>query len=539
MDSPDLPNLPTLGTRHWPLIASLAFFWLTMLVMLVLSLNLTSGRLIYPLDDTYIEMAMAKNSVLHGVWGVTRYEFSGSSSSPFWTLLITVAYYLFGVNEVAPFVLSVLSGTVAVMVVYSVLKKHISSRPVIFAACVLGILLAPLPPVAFTGMEHALHAALTLGLVWLAARVLSSPGRLRLRDALLLAALTTFLTAIRYEGLFLALVLCVLLLLNRRVIATAVVGASALFVPVAYGIWSVSAGWYFLPNSVLLKGSLPGLSAKGIIQTLFGYNAWANAGKSPHLLLLLIVASFLLVVRAWRKSTRSTTSYALVIFIGTALLHLNFALAGWFYRYDAYLVMTGLTAIAVAAWELRLALRINTLASPRRAAATLFLVLVFSPIAIRAARSLYNTPQATRNIYEQQYQMGLFLDKYYRGTVVAANDIGAISFLADTRLLDLIGLASRQLARLELHNHYSEEQAIGFVKQEGVRIAVVYRDWFSSPDWVEVGQWRIKDNVACARDNVSIYAVDSSATAELVRNLRAFASDLPADVEQSGLYTQP
>jgi hypothetical protein len=44
--------------------------------------------------------------------------------------------------------------------------------------------------------------------------------------------------------------------------------------------------------------------------------------------------------------------------------------------------------------------------------------------------------------------------------------------------------------------------------------------------------------VACGRDNVSIYSVDSSATAELIRNLAAFAPELPADVEQSGLYTQ-
>jgi hypothetical protein len=533
-----MQNAPTFGARHWPLIGSLAIFWLTMAAMLVLSLHLTSGRLIYPLDDTYIQMATAKNSVLHNTWGVTRFGFSGSSSSPLWTLLIAGTYLLFGVNEVTPFMLSLLFGTVALVVAYSILNKHITSRRWVFAACMLGVFLTPLPPVAFTGMEHALHAALTMGLVWLAARVLGTPGRLRLRDAVLLALLAALLAAVRYEGLFLAFVLCVLFLLNRRIVATVVIGAAALVAPVVYGIWSVSTGWFFLPNSVLLKGSMPSLSARGVVQTFFGYNAWANAGKSPHLLLLLIVASFLLAYETWKKSAWSARSYALAIFIGTSLLHLNFALAGWFYRYDAYLVLTGLTAIAAVAWEVRPGLRFNPLASPRRAAAAMFLVLIFSPLGIRAARFLFTTPQASKNIYEQQYQMGRFLGRFYHDKPVAVNDIGAVSFLADTKLQDLVGLASRECARLRLRKDYSDEMVLSLAKQECVQVAMVYRDWFSSPAWTEVGQWRIEGNVTCGRDNVSICAVDSSATAELVRNLRAFASSLPADVEQSGLYTQ-
>ena len=506
--------------------------------MLVLSLRLTSGHLIYPLDDTYIQMTMAKNSVLHDTWGVTRHGFSGSSSSPLWTLLIAGTYLLFGVNEVTPFVLSLLFGTVAVIVTYSVLSRHVSSQRWVLAGTLLSMFLTPLPPVAFLGMEHALHAALSLGLVWLAARTLGSAERLRPRDTMLLALLTVLLTAARYEGLFLALVVCVLFLLNRRFAPALVVGTAAVVPPAAYGLWSLSKGSLFLPNSVLLKGSVPGLSVEGIVQTLFGYNAWTNAGKSPHLLLLVIVAVSLAMLRRLRESGWSTSTYALTLFVGTAVLHLSFAQAGWFYRYDAYLVLIALTAVTAAAWELRPAFRINLLASPRRVAVVLFLALIFSPLVLRAARFLCTLPQATKNIYEQQYQMGRFLRRFYRDRSVAVNDIGAVSFLADVKLFDIWGLANLELTRLKLHNQYSDELALSRAKQESVQIAMVYPEWFSSPAWIEVGQWRIRGNVTCAHADVSICAVDSSATTELVRNLIAFAPDLPADVEQSGRYTR-
>jgi hypothetical protein len=524
--------------RHWPLAATLTIFGATMAAYLVLSLRLTRGHLTYPLDDAYIQMAMAKNFVLHNTWGVTSHGFSSSSSSALWTLLIAGIYSLFGVNEVAPFILSLLFGTVTVIVMWSVLNRHIASRRWVLAGCLLGVFLAPLPPLAFLGMEHALHAAVSLVLVWFVAGILSTNRRLSLRDAALLALLSVLVSAVRYEGLFLAFVICVLLILSRRAAAAMVVAAAAAIPPVAYGLWSVSKGGLFLPNSVLLKGSLPGLGVRGIVQTLFGYRGWTNAGKSPHLLLLLIVAAFLVVLRTWRKSSRGTSTYALTLFIGATILHLNFAQAGWLYRYDAYLVLVGLTAIIVAAWELQPELPTRLTASPRLVAAVLLLVLAASPIAVRAARFLVTLPQATKNIYEQQYQMGRFFGKFYAGRPVAVNDIGAVSYLADVRLVDLWGLADQELARLKLHNRYTDEQAIARAGQERALVAIVYHQWFSSPSWSEVGQWRIRGNVTCAHAEVSICAAVPSATAELIRNLAAFAPDLPADVEQSGPYTR-
>src|SRR5580698_6664019 len=65
----------------------------------------------YPLDDTYIYMAMARNIVEHGIWGVTKYGFSGTSSAHLWVIILSSVFRIFGVAEIAPFILNLVFGT--------------------------------------------------------------------------------------------------------------------------------------------------------------------------------------------------------------------------------------------------------------------------------------------------------------------------------------------------------------------------------------------------------------------------------------------
>src|SRR4051794_21459878 len=73
----------------------------------------THGQFIYTLDDTYISMAMAKNMAQYGVMGLTRYEFSASSSCPLWILLISAVYGVTGVTWWAPLALGFVAGLAA------------------------------------------------------------------------------------------------------------------------------------------------------------------------------------------------------------------------------------------------------------------------------------------------------------------------------------------------------------------------------------------------------------------------------------------
>ena len=79
--------------EHLPLLISVVVLWAIVGISLTLSIRENQGHIIYALDDTYIHMAMAKNFSQHGVWGMTKYGFTSSSSSPLWTLLLSLCYF--------------------------------------------------------------------------------------------------------------------------------------------------------------------------------------------------------------------------------------------------------------------------------------------------------------------------------------------------------------------------------------------------------------------------------------------------------------
>src|ERR1700736_3790681 len=51
-------------------------------------LFLNHGRFAYLLDDAYIHLAMARDLVVHGTWGIAPGVYESASSSPLWTLAL-------------------------------------------------------------------------------------------------------------------------------------------------------------------------------------------------------------------------------------------------------------------------------------------------------------------------------------------------------------------------------------------------------------------------------------------------------------------
>jgi hypothetical protein len=261
---------------------------------------------------------------------------------------------------------------------------------------------------------------------------------------------------------------------------------------------------------------------------------WGALVRAPHVLALVMLAAITLLARWRAPSSREGT--LLIVFIGTALLHLQYARTGWFYRYEAYLVALGIVASAFALDGLGDRVRPRWL--PAALASAVALVC-----AVRGIRAHVETPGAAGNIYEQQIQMGRFLARYYPGESVAANDIGAIDWRADLRVLDLWGLASREVAEAKLTGRYTTSRIAELARSRGVRVAVIYERWLDAaggvpPEWSRAGRWRVASNVVLGDRTVAFYAVDPAEAGPLAEHLRAFAPELPPGVAQLGPYTR-
>jgi hypothetical protein len=522
--------------RRGPAAAALLVLLAAVALLLRAALAHTGGRLVYALDDAYIHMAVARSLADHGVWGVTRYAFTSSTSSLAWPLLLAAADLVVGVRESTPLVLNLVFAAAAILLADRLLcgprpaDGLVRGAPAsVRAAALVGlVLLTPLPTLVLAGMEHTLQVAAVL---WLLDRVRAADEEGADRSWRTLGSLavaSALATAARYESLFLIAPATVVLALDRRRRAALVTAVAGLAPPAAYGLVAVAHGWPALPNSLLLKrATFEGTGLSGLADRLGGHALRALV-EAPHLLVLLaavLAASALLpaprAVRRWD-----------VIFAVAALLHLQLAAVGWLFRYEAYLVAMGVVLVARHVTDgMRAAGRTRPLAA--RVALALAALVASAPLLTRAVEALKQAPGAVKNIYEQQYQMGLFLRGLPPGSTVMANDIGAISYLADVRLVDLYGLATPETARARRAGRIDRALLARLAAETAPSAIVIYRSWFADAvpgEWVEVGTWKVPEKVVVADRTVSFLATSPAAAPRLARALAAFQPQLPPSV---------
>lgn len=550
--------------QYGPLIISVLLLWVTLILILNDSLSKTQGHPVYALDDAYIHISMAKNFSQHGTWGVTSHEFSSTSSSLLWTLLLSALYFIFGVNETIPLLMNFFFATLLLAFIFYILREYRFPPWIQTLIPMAFIFFIPLSYLVFGGLEHILQIIIDLAYVSIAAHVITgetpakknSPESTR-NTFFLLAPLAFLVSMVRYEGLFILFAVSLLLVARKKWFIFFINAGAGILPIVIYGMISFSKGWYFLPNSVLLKGTRPDFTN---LEKILGflYAGLRQVIYNIHLLVLLIVilAFVWAFIKKYNRLWLLPNAMAL-IFIITLSCQAFFSESGYYLnrypwiRYDGYLVALGMLTISIAAgyWHSRQEPQKVTGKAGKKIIGEkiiegLLVFVLILPLAERGIRIDLKIIQAMSNIHGQQYQVGLFLKKYYANQPVAINDIGAICFMADVRCLDVWGLANKDISDLLLNKTYTTENLTRITQLSGAHIAVVYDQFFRlvginsdlPKTWVKVAQWRIPNNVVCVRDTVTFYAADQSETPRLTENLREFMSQLPPEVIQTGVF---
>lgn len=534
--------------KWWPLGISL-FALLVITTYLILSvLNNNNGHFVYTQDDTYIHMGIAKNLSQNGSWGISPNSFSSCSSSLFWTSLIALIYYFTGLSELIPLLIGIICSISIVLFVGVLFNKEGIKPAISLFALLMLIYFIDLPYNIIMGLEHVLHALVNILFIYYGAEVLTGRKNAR-KDMFYLVVLAALMPLMRFEGLVSVLFLCLLMLFYKRFLLSISTLLIAALPVVIFGLISISNGWSFFPNSVLIKLNCPELHSfddflymsKWIFGKIFGPSSIITM-----VLVILLLAAGAYYFRRYRLKLSRLFVRDIIItsfFAVNAVFYYAFSSSELAGRYQYFLVaMAFFLAVVLIFRDHK-----HESNKVKIAAIVIGLVVLLSSInfwEFDSYMKMNTTPTRTKNIYEQQYQMARFIKRFYNDAAVGLNDIGTTSYFTNAKITDFVGLGDYEPYKFRRGN-YSKDDVRSLVKKRNVKLAIVYDGWLGEAgynilpeEWTRVGQWKIENNVVCGSDVVSIYAVDEREKESLVENLKEFSGELPSSVQQSGLYTE-
>lgn len=500
------------------------------------------GKFTYPLDDTYIHMAISKNLVEYGTWGINPHEFSSASSSPLFTLLLALYFFLFGVNELAPLIINIIISLFLMYFVWDFFKNKISNLTVFFLLSSI-IIFTPLPNMSIIAMEHILHALLSLLYIFILWKITS--GECEKKNIISYVIISFFLPISRYEGLFLIIAGGIILLFKHKY-KLSLLGFIAAGLSVSiFGIYFIYNGGTFFPYSVIVKSNLAEqnfwakiIPFKSILENFI----WKK-GSRIYLICFIILIAFSLFTQfiiMFKKKKIDGVIYVIFAFLINLLLYISFAKFGWIYRYEAFIFPMVLSLFFYSAYQLYPFLTKKITLKKIILSSFIGLFLLY-PLINLTKRSVFNyicIKRGAEEIYYQQYQTAKFIKKYYENQSVGINDIGYPSFLSNSYIVDMFGLGNKNIA---LSKKVSEEYLAKVIRTElekkNVNVIFIYKHWFDPnvyKDYIEIGSWKLNNCCSVvANSEVSVYCIsnDPKDLQYLIRSLKEFNKrDLPSRV---------
>jgi len=496
---------------------------MTLLVSVIeyISMNQTGGHLSYPIDDSFIHMAVAKNLALHGNWGINASEWVSASSSPLFTLLLSILDKIFSVQVGLPLILSGIGTVLLIFAMQEEMDNHCSLNMLNKTICIISTLtIGAIPALTILGMEHTLQIAFTLFFAHSLASLLTNHKSKSIGH---IAAWAALMTMTRYENSFLVMTAFALLASQKKYKEAFIIAAAGILPIALFGFYSMINGGLFIPNSVLMKG---GQNLRSVLS--FDTAIFERTRTISGLLLIAII----IVFKKSQSQKKDRDFWILTMLIITGILHGIFGLFGWFYRYEAYLIVLGCFRLLKIGLNY---LQQNGVKEIRKNIVWFGLAgLLLLNLPIRGIESIPNSILAIHNIYEQQYQMGLFLKQFYKDNSVTVNDIGAVSYFGDSYILDLWGIGTTEVTFAKKQGKGNNAFIYGLMKEKNTKIAMIYDVWYTKElrdKLYKVASWEIPNNYICAYAKVAFYGFSENDATNLKNNLISFQSQLPKEIK--------
>lgn len=502
--------------RHWPLLSAVLLFVVLLALVEAAIWPRTDGLPIYPLDDTYIQMAIAKNLARDGTWGVSH-QFANAGSSLLWPVMLAATYVSIGVSDLAPLVLNVAAGVLLLVIAARVLARHLPEPAVAasLAALVLGI---PLYHLARIGMEHVVACIVVVGTIAAIARTLQSG----LPPSWLVLCSGALLTAVRFDLAAVVVPLAVALAIFAGWRAAAVFAGLSTGPILAVAAYSWQQGWPLLPTPILLKHRMAGFTPnlEGVLSALGG--GLALLLKTPTLLVIVLVCLVLLMTRRRNDAASREPAIMQAVVVTAILVHVHFGQTGWMFRYEAHLIAAGLIAIAVDAPR-----AMSWIRSGNRLAAIALVTVLASPFAVRASEAFLELVGQT---YADRYDFlttEFFAQHPWTGGVVTEH-VGVLGYRTDLPIIDAMGLLTPELLA---PGHLPDPVVVDrLARERGVKVSFA-----PAVGWICVGEWVI-DGLP-----EDVYAVDVETAKRIEADLIAFseAHDLPLTLGAAACAVKP
>jgi len=216
--------------------------------------------------------------------------------------------------------------------------------------------------------------------------------------------------------------------------------------------------------------------------------AFLQNNRAMPILLVLGVLGALAHWRSRRDIWRAPVLFPLLL-AAMILLHGHFVFSPlyWVYRYDAYLVAFGVFVAAVVVAQLP-----GPGALPRGALAALAVVSLVPIIAdVREGLVADTEIEGMRNTYLEEVQTAEFIRLYYPDAAVIVNDLGAVTYYTEARILDLVGLGDIEPVVIMRRGAYTSSDVTAWTAPYRPSIAIIQLNWsvvrpLIPPEWVRV-----------------------------------------------------